>query len=145
MLQTIFATHTSTGLLILRVAVAAVMLAHGWSKLFTEGKFTGPGQLAGFLKMLKIPLPGFFAWVVALLETVGAVLLILGLGTRILAIGFAIDMLVAIVNARIGMGKAKFAGGNAIGWEFEFVLLAGAIVLFLTGAGLISLDRLVGL
>jgi uncharacterized membrane protein YphA (DoxX/SURF4 family) len=47
------------------------------------------------LKQLRVPLPVFFAWVVSLLETVGAVLLLFGLGTRILAIGFAIDMFVA--------------------------------------------------
>jgi uncharacterized membrane protein YphA (DoxX/SURF4 family) len=43
-----------------------------------------PAGMAGFLKQMGVPLPMFFAWIVALLETVGSVLLILGLGTRLL-------------------------------------------------------------
>jgi uncharacterized membrane protein YphA (DoxX/SURF4 family) len=51
-----------------------------------------------------VPAPAFFAWIVALLETVGSILLILGLGTRILALGLVINMLVAIFRVRIKMG-----------------------------------------
>ena len=94
---------------------------------------------------MGVPLPIFFAWVVALLETVGAVLLILGLGTRILAVGFVIDMIFAILLARIGMAKSPFAGGEGIGWEFEFILAAAALALLFTGAGSIALDPIVGL
>jgi uncharacterized membrane protein YphA (DoxX/SURF4 family) len=83
--------------------------------------------------------------VVALLETVGAALLILGLGTRILAIGFAIDMLVAIVRARLPMGASFGPSQSGIGWEFEFILLATSLALLFTGAGSIALDPLVGL
>ena len=145
MFESIFETHTSVGLLILRVALGVVFLAHGLPKMVTDGKFTGPSQTAGFLKSMNIPLPGFFAWVVGLLETVGAVMLVIGLATRVLAIPFAINMLVATTQARIKMGKAKFAGGGAIGWEFEFLLGAASLVLFFTGPGLISVDRLIGL
>jgi putative oxidoreductase len=105
----------------------------------------GTAGLAAGLKQMGVPLPTFFAWVVALLETVGAVLLILGLGTRILAIGFAIDMLVAIVKARIPMGASFGPTNGSIGWEFEFILLAVSLALLFTGAGSIALDPLVGL
>jgi putative oxidoreductase len=90
-------------------------------------------------------LPTFFAWVVTLLETAGAVLLILGLGTRVLAIGFVIDMIVATRFVRIGMGKSPFSGGQGIGWEFEFILGIAALALLFTGAGSLSLDALIGL
>ena len=94
---------------------------------------------------MGIPLPNFFAWLVALLETVGAALLIVGLGTRILAIGFVIDMLVAIVRARRPMGASFSPSQSGIGWEFEFILMAAALTLLLTGAGSIALDPLIGL
>lgn len=145
MLTDIFAPYGNLGPLILRIGLALVFLAHGWPKLNPNGPMKGPAGFAGFLTQLGVPMPLLAAWVVALLETVGAVLLILGLGTRIWAIGFAIDMLVAIWLARIGMGKASFAGGQTIGWEFEFALLVGALALVFIGAGSLSLDAVIGL
>ena len=85
MRENIFSPISDWGLLILRLGLGIVMIAHGWPKLNPNGPMKGPAGVAGFLKQLGIPLPTFFAWVVALLETVGAALLILGLGTRILA------------------------------------------------------------
>lgn len=69
---------------------------HAWLKLNPSGPAKGPAGFAAFLKQMGVPLPGLLAWVVILLESVGAALLILGLGTRIVALGLAIDMLVAI-------------------------------------------------
>ncbi len=104
----------------------------------------GPGGFAAWLKQMGVPLSGVLGWVVVLLETVGAGLLILGLGTRLVALGLAIDMLVAIVLVKRGMQKVGFMDAKG-GWEFEFVLLAQALALVFTGAGSIALDPLVGL
>ncbi len=73
------------------------------------------------------------------------VLLVLGLGTRILAIGYVIDMFVATRWVRIGMGKSPFSGGQGIGWEFEFILAVAALALLFTGAGSLALDPVLGL
>jgi uncharacterized membrane protein YphA (DoxX/SURF4 family) len=54
-------------------------------------------------------------------------------------------MIFAILLARIGMAKSPFAGGEGIGWEFEFILAAAALALLFTGAGSIALDPIVGL
>lgn len=105
----------------------------------------GAAGFAGFLKQMGVPLPLLFAWVVILLETAGAVLLILGLGTRILALGFAIDMLVAIVLVKRGMMKSAFMDPKGTGWEFEFALMAQALALVFMGGGSIALDRAVGM
>jgi putative oxidoreductase len=145
MLTNTFALFSDWGLLILRIALAIVMFAHGWPKLNPNGPMKGLAGMAGFLKQMGVPLPTLFAWAVALLETAGAALLIVGLGTPILAIGFAIDMVVAIWLARIGMMKSSFAGGQGIGWEFEFALGAMALALLFTGPGSLALDPLVGL
>jgi len=51
---------------------------------------------------IGVPLPVPAAWGVVMLETVGALLLILGLGTRILGVLFAAEMLVVIVAVRRG-------------------------------------------
>lgn len=146
MLENIFSPVSDWGLLILRLAIAIIMIAHGWPKLNPNGPMKGPAGFGGFLKQMGVPLPTFLAWVVALLETVGAVLLILGLGTRILALGFAIDMLVATLLVRRRMMKDSFGPKDGkIGWEFEFILMAAALALLFTGAGNIALDPVVGL
>jgi putative oxidoreductase len=91
-----------------------------------------------------VPAPTFFAWLVALLETVGAALIILGVATRLMALGLAIDMLVALVSVRIG--KAPFLSGpHGSGWDFELLLLVSALALVFTGAGRFALDPQLGL
>ncbi len=145
MLQNFFAPYSGIGLLILRLALGLVMIAHGWPKLNPNGPMKGPAGFGAGLKQMGVPLPMFFGWVVALLETVGAVLLIVGLGTRILAVGFVIDMIVAIRLVKIGIAKSPFAGGQAVGWEYEFALGAMALALLFTGAGSIALDPALGL
>jgi len=144
MLESIFAPFSDWGLLILRLGMGIIFLAHGWPKL-PGGPMGGPAGFGGFLKQMGVPLPTFFAWVVVLLETVGAALLILGLGTRLLAVGFAVDMLVAILVAKRGFMKVGFMAQQTTGWEFDFALLAGALALLFTGAGRLALDPVVGL
>lgn len=144
MLESIFASLNDWGLLILRLAMGIIFLAHGWPKL-PGGPMGGPTGFSGFLKQIGVPLPLFFAWVVVLLETVGAALLILGLGTRILAALFAIEMLVAAFVAKRGFMKVGFMAQQTTGWEFDFALLAGALALLFIGAGSLALDPVVGL
>jgi putative oxidoreductase len=143
MLENIFAPYADLGPLILRIGLGLVMLAHGIPKINPNSPMKGITGLTGFLTQLRVPMPTLFAWVVALLETVGAVLLILGPGTRILAIGFAIDMVVAILLVKIGMTKAPFYGQN--GWEFEFSLLIIALALVFLGPGRYALAPGLGL
>lgn len=134
----------SWGLLIMRIALGVTFLPHGRMKINPRGPMKGPGGFAAWLKQMGVPLSGVLGWLVVLLETVGAGLLILGLGTRLVALGLAIDMLVAIVLVKRGMQKVAFMDAKG-GWEFEFVLLAQALALVFTGAGSIALDPFVGL
>jgi len=122
----------SWGLAVLRVVVGIVFFMHGYQKLFKMGIH----GVTGFFTHLGIPLPGFFAVVVTLLELVGGILLITGLSTRIPAALLAIDILVAILTVHI---KNGFFGS---GVEFPLTLFAGAICLALAGGGSASLKRL---
>jgi putative oxidoreductase len=114
-------------------------------KVDPKGQVKGPAGFAAWLTQMGVPLPQFFAWVACLLETVGAVLLILGLGTRILAAAIVVDMMVAIALVKMKVMKAKFMDPKVQGWEFEFALLAQALTLMFCGAGGIALDAVVGL
>jgi len=140
MLEQLFAPLSGTGELILRLTIGLTFLPHGWQKL------KGPGGFAGFLKQLGVPAPALTAWLVALLEGVGALLLIVGALTRFVALGLAVDMLVAIVSVKIRMAKAPFAGTPQVqGWEFEFCLFGGALALVFIGAGRLAVDAILGL
>lgn len=132
-------------LLILRIGLGILFPFHGWMKLNPNGPTKGPAGLAGWLRQMGVPLPLFLAWVITLLETAGAALLVLGLGTRLLALGYVIDMFMAIQLVKRGMLKKRFMEPDGTGWEFEFMVLVAAAALLVGGAGAISLDRLIGL
>lgn len=127
------------GLLILRVALGAIFIVHGWPKVNPNSPMKGLTGFGGFLKSMGVPLPSFFALLVGVLETLGAVLLILGIFTRLIALGLAIDMLVAITMVKRGMQKARFTDPQKGGWEFEFALMSQALALFFTGPGALAL------
>ena len=116
------------GLLVLRVALAASFIFHGYPKLSDPARAlkTFPGY--GF--------PSYFAYISGILEVFGGGLLILGLFTRGVALLLAIEM--GLVLART---KLPSAGIYAFG-QYETPLLLGAMALALatTGAGVISID-----
>lgn len=118
------------GSVTLRLALGAVFMAHGWAKL------TGPlGTPDGFnIEAWGWPLPLFWAWLVALVEAFGGLLVIVGLFTRTAAALIACVMVIAILKVRLTRG---FVGG----FEFEFTLLMAAVSLVLAGPGGFSVDR----
>lgn len=126
------AALSAWGFLILRLAVGAVFAVHGWQKLTVMSV----GGVAGFFGSLGIPFPEIAALVVTLVELVGGVALILGLGTRLVGALLAIDMLVALLLVHLPNGFAVENGG----YEFVLVLLAASLFFALSGPGRLSLD-----
>ncbi|MGC4932896.1 DoxX family protein [Gordonia sp. DT30] len=135
------------GLLLFRLAIGSVALAHGLQKLF--GLWGGPG-LSGYQDMLvnnANPAIGFnadaarpLAIVGALSETIGGAMVILGLFTPIGACAVLAVMLLAAAyrTTLSGGGFLFFAPGGGI--EYELVLAVAAAALILTGPGLYSFD-----
>jgi putative oxidoreductase len=120
------------GLTILRIIVGVVFMFHGYQKLFKMG-FHG---VAGFFAHSGIPLPMASAVVVTLVEFVGGILLIAGVGTRVAAALLAVDMIVAILVVHLKHGF--FA---PMGFEFPLTLLAASLCLVLSGGGMLSLRK----
>ncbi|MEV4737250.1 MULTISPECIES: DoxX family protein [unclassified Microbacterium] len=127
------AATTSWGLLVLRIVVGAVFLAHGAQKIF---EFTLAGTIGSFAGM-GVPLPEIAAPVVAFVELIGGGMLVLGLFTRLAGVLLAVDMLVALVLVHLPAGLWVGDGG----YEFVAVLGAVALALAFTGAGRFSVDR----
>ncbi len=118
-------------LVLLRVALGAVFIAHGGQKLF---QFGIAGTAATFAEM-GVVLPAMTASVVAFIEFFGGIALVIGLYTRLAAAGGAVVMLGAMLMVRL-------PGGFFLPDGIEFVMvnfaIAGAIAM--VGPGAYSLD-----
>jgi putative oxidoreductase len=85
-------------------------------------------------------LPGFTAYLVAFIELAGGLAMILGVGTRIISILFAIVMAVAIIKVKMAGG---FLGnGQMAGYELDLALMAISIYLAMTNKSLFALDNI---
>jgi putative oxidoreductase len=120
------------GLLVLRLSLGAIMIAHGFPKVF--------GELHHHVELVRsIHLPGWLAYLSAAAEFGGGILLVIGFFTRCAALAVLIDMLVAIFGVHF---KNGFLGqGN---YQFPLALAAIAFSLILFGGGSISLDWMRG-
>lgn len=122
------------GLLVLRLALATVMLAHGYARVALQGGIAG--TQATFAQ-LGAPFPEVAAVLIIVLELVGGVAMVVGLFTVVVALCYAAAMAASVWYVHRAHGF--FVAGNG----YEFVGLVGvvAVVLAITGAGGISLDR----
>lgn len=126
--------QVSVALTVLRVILGITFIMHGGQKLFVYGLEGVSGGFAG----MGIPFPAVVGPIVALTEFLGGAALLVGLMTRVAAVGIALVMVGAIFTAHIKAGF--FAPG---GYEFPLMLLATSIALVFTGAGPLSLDAAV--
>ena len=113
-------------LLILRVVLGVVFMAHGAQKF---GAFGGPG-LAAFVQMI-----GPVGYLVAVGELFGGLGLIVGLLPRFSAASIILIMLGAISMVHSQFGFFMNWAGNQPGEGFEFHLLAIASLLPIVIAG----------
>lgn len=120
------------GKVILRAVLGLTIFIHGLSKF--QG---GISNTVGYFDSLGIP--GFMAYVIAVVELLGGIALILGLGTRIVTLLSSLIMIGAIFTAKLSVG---FLGnGQMAGYELELVLLAVSIYFVLAEKSKVSLDQ----
>lgn len=120
------------GLLIIRLALAAVFIYHGYGKITDI-----PGTAKMFHEGLGIPLPMLSATLAALAEFGGGILLAVGLLTRLATIPMAFTMCVAVFHVHWGTFSVRDGG-----IEFAMTLGLFLIALGLLGPGRFSLDHL---
>jgi putative oxidoreductase len=107
-----------------------------------HGKLGNFDRTVDFFASLGIPFPHANAAFISGLEFIGGLCLILGLGTRVFAGLLSCSMVVALMTADKQDFVTKFA--TAITDVTPFVYLLFLIWLVVYGAGLVSLDALIG-
>jgi putative oxidoreductase len=126
-------------LLVFRVAIGAVMLAHGYNHIYGGGKIAGTARWFESLGMR----PGIVhAWLASLTELAGGAALILGLLTPLGGAAVIGVMLVAWITNHRGNGFFIFRPGE--GWEYVMTLTFAGLLLAVLGAGKWSLDQAIG-
>ena len=130
----------SLGLLVLRLVVGLTLAGHGAQKLF--GWWGGPGMKGWTQVMTRLRIrPAVpFAWLAALAELGGGLLLALGFLSPLGSLAIIGTMLVAIATVHWPNG---FWAANR-GFEFNLTLIAGAVAVALTGPGTYSIDQAIG-
>jgi putative oxidoreductase len=110
-------------LLVMRAVLGAVMIAHGYKKVF--GGFQGHQHFLG-----SLGIPQWMAYLSTAIEFLGGILLVLGVLTRFVAFAMLIELIVIIAKAH---WKNGFTGNN--GYEFPLALASIAFALICYGGG----------
>jgi len=142
MFKKLFRTPNDFVFTILRLVLGVVFFAHGAQKML--GWFGGygfKGTMGAFTQMMHIPAP--FAFLAIAAEFFGGLGLIVGLLTRVAALGITVNMLVAIFTVHVANGFFMNWTGQqkGEGFEYHLLVLAMTVVLMIRGAGAFSLDR----
>jgi putative oxidoreductase len=128
------------GLLILRIGIGGMMaLGHGWGKIFGDSGFGPSQQLIGGVRAMGFPAPTLFAWLAALAELAGAIMVAFGILTRPAALALTFNMMVAAFVAH-GKHPLFMAGGAAK--EPALLYAIPFLALVFLGAGRYSVDGL---
>lgn len=134
-------TDDDFGVFLARIFLGIVILPHGLQKLL--GMFGGAGFSGTVDFFVGSGIPTAVAILIIIGESFGAIALIIGLLTRLAALGIAIIMLGAIFMVHLQYGFFMNWFGNQAGEGFEYHLLALglSLVVLIKGGGKWSIDK----
>ncbi len=119
-------------LLLMRLTLGAIMVAHGWHKVF--GGLHHPAQVVAGLG-----LPAWLGYVSAFVEFLGGLLILGGFFTRVAGLAVCVDLAVAIWKVHLHNGL--IGSPDRPGYEFPLAAATLAFALIFYGAGPIALDH----
>ena len=119
------------GPLLARLTLGVAFVSSGWGKIHNLDKVTE------FFTELGIPAPHIQAVFVSWVELVCGALVLVGFATRLASIPLICTMIVALITAK----AEDIAGVSDLVGTIEFTYSALAVWLTVSGAGALSLDR----
>ena len=128
-------TFNNALIVLARIILGVVLIAHGWDKF----NITGLEGISGYFESIGVPVASIAAPLTGAFELIAGVLIIAGLGTRIVSGLTAILMLLAALFAHLPYGVYVANGG----WELVAVIGAAALLLVAYGAGAWSVDAVI--
>lgn len=142
MKRILFETQESWSLAVLRVFLGTVVFAHGAQKLFgLFGGFGFDGTMQFFTETMG--LLWLIGFLVIILESFGAVALVMGITTRLIAISYIFIGIGIVLTTHLpnGFFMNWFNNQDGEGWEYFILWVGMAMALSISGGGKYSLDR----
>lgn len=126
-------------LLVVRVAFGLMMVLDGWHRWNGQGI----GAQVAFLSQFSVPSPRYIAWALVVVELVGGIFLVVGALTPLIALLFVAEQVLTVAYVSFYHRDPVTVSGTLVqGWEHDAALGAIALLLFVFGAGKISVDQL---
>ncbi|MEP6668372.1 MAG: DoxX family protein [Chthoniobacter sp.] len=123
----------------------AVRLYWGWAFFLTgKGKLSDLSRPTEYFASLHIPFPALNAILAGATECFGGLLLLIGLGSRLISIPLAFLLCVAYVTADNEALRAIFSDPDKFVSAAEFQFLFAVLIVLIFGPGMISIDYLIG-
>jgi putative oxidoreductase len=130
----------SFGLLIARLGLGGILLLHGWIRWNA-----GVQSQIDYLTQFRTPYAEVAAWGAIIFELVGGVLLIVGALTRLVGLGVLIEQILIICYTNWYKWPPTLLNPDGTykgGYEYNVALGLLGLLLFVMGAGAVSVDRL---
>lgn len=133
----------SSGNIFQHFLLLAMRLYWGYGFFYAGmGKFSDMDLTIQFFSNISIPFPFLSAYIAATIELVGGILLLVGLGSRLVAIPLAIVMIVALLTAHYPAVATIFDDPFNFIIQKPFSYLLATLVVYSFGPGAISLDAM---
>jgi putative oxidoreductase len=122
----------------------AIRLYWGWQFFETgKGKLINHPDVANYFQSLHIPFPAFNAYLAGGTECFGGLLLLAGLGSRLVSLPLIFTMVVAYLTAEKSTVEHIFSDPDKFVSAAPFLFMLAAILVLAFGPGVFSLDWLI--
>jgi putative oxidoreductase len=122
----------------------AIRLYWGWNFFLTgRGKLMNTERVTQFFQSLHIPFPAFNVYLAGGTECIGGLLLLIGLGSRLISLPLIFVTIIAYLTAEIDTVKHIFSDPDKFVSADPFLFMLAAIIVLAFGPGVFSVDWLI--